>query len=84
MSDTTRTEAPRLMISTFLELIPFGFAAAATMITFSVASFLFLYTNEGTSRDSGCGDRGFEFQSARSGGFPYIHPDRSSVPRETD
>jgi hypothetical protein len=77
MSDTTRTEAPRLMISTLL-LIHFGLAAAATTITFSVASFSFLYTNEGTSRDPS-GDRGFEVESARSGGFPYIHPNCSPV-----
>src|SRR5947208_2341085 len=62
MSDTTRTEAPRLMIGTSLGLIPFGLAGAATMITFAVASFSFLDTNEATSRDSG-GDRGFEVES---------------------
>jgi hypothetical protein len=57
MSDTTRTEEPRLTLSTFLRLFPFGLVAAVTIITFSVASFSFLYTSEGTSRDSGYGDR---------------------------
>jgi hypothetical protein len=80
MSDTTRTEDARLMLSTFLGLIPFGLVAAATMITFSFASFSFLYTSERTSRDSGYGDRGFEVEPARSGAFPYIHPNRPPVP----
>jgi hypothetical protein len=84
MSDTTRTEEARLMLSTFLGPIPFGLVAAATMITFSFASFSFLYTSERTSRDSGYGDRGFEVEPARSGAFPYIHPNRPPVPRETD
>jgi hypothetical protein len=84
MSDTTRTEEPRLTLSTFLGLIPFGLVAAATIVTFSVASFSFLYTSEGTSRVSRYGDRGFEAEPERSGGFPYIHPNPPPVPKETD
>jgi hypothetical protein len=79
MSNTTRTEEPRLMLRTFLGLIPFGLVAVATIIMFSVASFFSLYTREGTSTDSGYGDRGFEVEPARFGGFPYIHPNRPPV-----
>ena len=79
MSNTTRTEEPRLMLRTFLGLIPFGLVAVAIIIMFSVASFFSLYTSEGTSRDSGHGDRGFEVEPARCGGFPYIHPNRPPV-----
>jgi hypothetical protein len=42
MSNTTRTEEPRLMLRTFLGLIPFGLVAVATIIMFSVASFFYL------------------------------------------
>ena len=66
MSDTTRTEEPRLTLITYRGLIPFGLVAAATIIMFSVASFSFLYASGGTSR-AGIRDRGVEVE-------PELHP----------
>src|SRR5947209_1533170 len=83
MSDTTRTEEPRLTLITYRGLIPFGLVAAATIIMFSVASFSFLYASGGTSRAGIC-DRGIEVEPELSGGFPGIHANRPPVSAETE
>src|SRR5947209_5073740 len=83
MSDTTRTEEPRLTLITYRGLIPFGLVAAATIIMFSVASFSFLYASGGTSR-AGIRDRGVEVEPVLSGGFPGIHANRPPVSAQAE
>jgi hypothetical protein len=84
MLDLTRPEEMWLRPSTLLGLVSFGLVGAATILFFSIASFSFLYTSEGTPRDSGIRDRGFEVEPVLSDSFSYVHANRPPVPRETD
>jgi hypothetical protein len=83
MSDTTRTEEPRLTLIAYPGLIPFGLVAAATIIMFGVASFSFLDASGGTSR-AGIRARGVEVEPVLSGGFLGIDANRPPVSAETE
>ena len=84
MSDTPRTGEPRLTLSTLLSLVSFALVAGLTAIVFGVASFSTLYLSEATPSHSGYRDSSQEVEHGRSADFPYIHPSRRPVSRETD
>jgi len=80
----SRTEEGRTPLSTLLDLVSLGLAAAATVIIFGIASFSLLYTSEGMPRGSGIRDRGVEVKPVRSGVFPYTHAYRPPLPAEAE
>jgi hypothetical protein len=84
MSDTTSNRTTPVYAKYVPRTHSFRACRRRDHIMFSVASFSFLYTSEGTSRDSDYGDRGFEVEPARSGGFPYIRPNRPPVSKGAD
>src|SRR5690349_21337767 len=84
MSDTPRTEEPRLTLSTLLSLVSFALVAGLSVVVFGVASFSFLHLSEGTPSHFGYRDSSLEVEHGRSADFPYVRPSRRSVLRETD
>jgi hypothetical protein len=79
-----RNEGSRPALSTLLDLVSAGLVAAATILIFSIASFSFLYTNEGLPRGSEIRDRGVEVKPEPSGVIPYSHANRPPGPAETE
>ncbi len=76
------TEEPRHMVSALIYVISVTLIAAATIVSFGIASFSFLNTsNEMPS--SGIRDWGVELKPVLSGVVPYTHANAATVPAET-
>ena len=86
MTSTTttanRTEEPRNALSSLIYVISVTLVAAATIVSFGVASFSFLNTsNEMAS--SGIRDWGVELKPVLSGVVPSTHANAALVPAES-
>lgn len=77
-----RTEEPRNALSPLIYVISVALIAAATIVSFGIASFSFLDTSKEMS-SSGIRDWGVELKPVLSGVVPYTHAYAALVPAET-
>jgi hypothetical protein len=78
-----RTEEPRFTLSALIYVVSFALFAAATIVSFSIASLSLLYTAKEMPEGSGIRDRRAELKPVLSDVVLYTHGNAAPVPAET-
>jgi hypothetical protein len=78
-----RTEEPRLTLSALIHIVSLALVAAATIVSFGIASFSLLCAAKEMPGVSGIRDRRAELKPPLSDVVPYAHEKAAPVPAET-